>query len=143
MISSMTQKKEQSQQASLIRAGGESYYIKQKVITYAGVPHLGCNEMWVCPAFWPHFTKKVKQYIKENTTNTQGGRRFAPAPLGRCRTQRFCCIFVNVLLDFLCKMWPKCRAHPHFMAPHVGHTSICYNFLLDVITLPPTRTIGF
>ena len=40
----------------------------------------------------------------------------------------------NVLLDFLRKMWPKCRAHPHFIAPHVGHTSISYDCLLKVIT---------
>ena len=36
-----------------------------KVITFAGVPHMGCHEMWVCPAFWPHFTEKVKQYIEK------------------------------------------------------------------------------
>ena len=58
---------------SHVRAAEESYYIRQKVITYAGVPHTGCHEMWVCPAFWPHF-----------------------------------------------------------MAPSVGRTSICYNFLSDV-----------
>ena len=80
--------------------GGESYYIKQKVITYAGAPHMGCNEMWVCPAYWPHFTEKVKQYIEQNTTNTQGGRREAPVPFGRCRRQRFCCIFSMYCLTF-------------------------------------------
>ena len=114
--------------ACYLQADRESHYIKQKVITYAGVPHMGCNEMWVCPAFWPHFTEKVKQYIEQNTTKT--------GPLGVLPKAALLLYFFNVLLDFLCKMLPKCRAHPHFMAPHVGHTSICYNFLLDVITFP-------
>ena len=49
----------------MILAAEESYYIGQKVITYAGVPHTGCHEMWVCPAFWPHFSQKVKKYIEK------------------------------------------------------------------------------
>ena len=89
--------------ASQLRADRERHYIKQKVITYAAVPHMGCNEMWVCPAFWPHFTEKVKQYIEQNTTKAppsaapQGGRRFAPAPLG------VCCIFSMYCLTFSVK----------------------------------------
>ena len=48
-----------------VLAAEESYYIGQKVITYAGVPHTGCHEMWVCPAFWPHLSQKVKKYIEK------------------------------------------------------------------------------
>ena len=58
----------------------ESYYIEHLVITYAGVPHMGCNEMWVCPAFWPHFTEKVKQYIEkiQQTPKGAGASRRPP-----------------------------------------------------------------
>ena len=72
----------------LIRVEVESYDFEQKVLTYAGVPHIGCNEMWVGPAFWQHSTEKVKQYMEQKTTKVppsavpQGGGRFAPAPLG-------------------------------------------------------------
>ena len=44
-----------------VQVDGESYHIKQTVISYAGVPHMGFNETWVCPAFWQHFTEGVKQ----------------------------------------------------------------------------------
>ena len=87
-----------------------------KVITFAGVPHMGCHEMWVCPAFWPHFTKKVKQYIEQNTTKAlpsaapQGGRRFAPAPLG------VCCIFSMYCLTFSVKC-----------GQNAGHTHISWH----------------
>ena len=55
-------------------------------------------------------------------------------PLGALPKAALLLYFFNVLLDFLCKMWPKCRARPHFIAPHVGHTSKSYDFLLKVIT---------
>ena len=96
---------------------------------------MGCHEMWVCPAFWPRCRQKVKQYIEQKQQTPKGAGAKRPPPWGAAEGGAIA-VFFNVLLDFLSKMWPKCRAHPHFMAPHVGHTSICYNFLLDVITFP-------
>ena len=92
-----------------LRVGEESYYIKQTVITYAGVPHMGCNEMWACPAFWPHFTEKVKQYIETIQQTPKG----AGAPLGRCRRQHF--------VDF-CSMY--CLTFSVKCGQNVGHAHI-------------------
>ena len=56
-----------------VQVEGESYYIEHSVITYAGVPHIECNEIWVCPALWPHFTQKVKQIIENNNKSAAFG----------------------------------------------------------------------
>ena len=82
----------------------ESYYIEHLVITYAGVPHMGCNEMWVCPAFWPHFTQKVKQFIEKQQKRASG----AGAPRGRALHARPLGFVVFVFLiafsdDFACR----------------------------------------
>ena len=41
---------------------------------------MGYNEMWVCPAFWPHFTKKVKHYSekKKQTPKEANAKRRPP-----------------------------------------------------------------
>ena len=101
--------------------------------------------MLVCPTWGAmtcgcalHFghilDRKSSNTLKKQQTPKGAGAKHPP-PWGAAEGGAIAILF-NVLLDFLSKMWPKCRAHSHFMAPHVGHTSICYNFLLDVITFP-------
>ena len=100
--------------------------------------------MLVCPTWGAmkcgcalHFghilQRKSSNTLKKDNKHPRGPARSA-GPLGALPKAALLLYFFNVLLDFLCKMLPKCRAHPHFIAPHVGPTSICYNFLLDVIT---------
>ena len=101
-----------------IRVGGESYYIKQKVITYAGVPHMGCNEMWVCPAFWPHFTEKVKQYIEKIQQTPKGAGAKRRPPWGAAEGSAFVVFCSMYCLTF----FVKC-------GQNVGHTHISWHLM--------------
>ena len=100
--------------------------------------------MLVCPTWGAmkcgcalHFgnilQRKSSNTLKKYNKHPRGPVRSA-CPLGALPKAALLLYFLNVLLDFLCKMWPKCRAHPHFIAPHVGHTSKSYDFLLKVMT---------
>ena len=52
-------------QLLLLQVGGESYYIKQEVITYAGVPHTGCHEMSILATFiWRDKIESEKNKIE-------------------------------------------------------------------------------
>ena len=92
-----------------------------------------------CALRFGHILVRGSSKTSKTKKNTQGGARARSArPLGA--PPRAVLDVFNGALDFLAKMWPKRRAHPHFIAPRVGHTSIWFDFLLNGLTFLPACT---